>query len=577
MSSNIKIAVAILVSAATGFLVSNASGKPRVKPLISNPPSVEERRGFQVIDPLVAGTWTLLTNGFPGNTSDSNFGPGTALLLTDGSVVMHNNCTPNWYRLIPDLFGNYPTGTWSAFALGDNSPLAPMIGSGTAPDGYGPLFFASAVLPDGRLIVQGGEYDGSVVANCGNLPNGNPPESTKGSLYNPQTNTWSAVPAPNGWTAIGDSNSMVLGPNNLTGVYSAFSYMLGNNLSSQQAVATIAPIPGTAVTWTATGTGKADANSEEGWIWLPNGELVTVDTQNGTNTEIFNPATGAWTTAGNTPAFLGKAPAPCCVPEMGPGLGTGFGIAVQFGANNLTAVFTLALPHWTAGPSFASTQEILDGPAALLPNGSILVQTSIAQEGGPDLFWEFGGATVQNPGGLTSIPVPNPTCAPSTNLGTNNSRMVVLPSGQILWDAGQGGLNCTSIYLPNPGDGSPSQLQAPAPGIATISNTNLFRGNTYTLTGSLFKGVSQGAMFGNDAQSASNYPMVQITNTGSGHVCWGRTHDSAITTSTQFNVPPSVTPTPGWALYENPCDPGPSTLVVITNGLRSNGIAVTIL
>jgi hypothetical protein len=82
-------------------------------------------------------------------------------------------------------------------------------------------------------------------------------------------------------------------------------------------------------------------------------------------------------------------------------------------------------------------------------------------------------------------------------------------------------------------------------------------------------------------QMATNYPLVRITNNAPpNHVCWGRTHNWADhgQTSTQFDVPPPVTPAPtaGWPLYENPCDPGLSTLVVITNGLVSNPVSVTI-
>ena len=69
---------------------------------------------------------------------------------------------------------------------------------------------------------------------------------------------------------------------------------------------------------------------------------------------------------------------------------------------------------------------------------------------------------------------------------------------------------------------------------------------------------------------------LRITNNGTGNWCWGRTHDWAIHTSTQFDVPPAVTPAAGWALVEHACDPGASTLVVIVNGKVSNSIAVTV-
>jgi len=351
----------------------------------------------------------------------------------------------------------------------------------------------------------------------------------------------------------------------------------------QQAVATIAPIPTTTVTWTITGAGKADPNSEEGWTLLPNGEFLTVDTENGTHAEVFNPSTNFWSSAGNTPISLPNVIKAGDVPEIGPGVMTGYELVVQFGANSNTAVFTPSTHAWTAGPTFPSSQEVADGPAALLPNGNIRVQTGVGYAA-PSLFWEFGGETLAHPGAGTLTPVANPPCndVSMTKTSAFEGRMLVLPTGQILWDAGQGHKNCTSVYTPNSKDGSvvANANDEPLkwfPTLSNISTKKLVRGNTYTLQGTVFKGVSQGAMYGDDAQMATNYPMVRITNNATGHVCYGRTHDFSTGKSTQFDVPPAVTPAAGWALVENPCDTGPSTLVVLTNGLASKGsFAVTI-
>ena len=82
---------------------------------------------------------------------------GAMLLLTDGRVLVHEepNCSASttcvgssyatWYTLTPSKTGSYIDGTWKKVA-----PL---------PKGYEPLFFASAVLPDGNVVVQGGEYN----------------------------------------------------------------------------------------------------------------------------------------------------------------------------------------------------------------------------------------------------------------------------------------------------------------------------------------------------------------------------------------------------------------------------------
>ena len=52
------------------------------------------------------------------------------------------------WKLTRDINGNYVNGTWSALADGPNAPL----------------YFASAVLRDGRVFVTGGAYNNGVTA-----------------------------------------------------------------------------------------------------------------------------------------------------------------------------------------------------------------------------------------------------------------------------------------------------------------------------------------------------------------------------------------------------------------------------
>ena len=58
------------------------------------------------------------------------------------------------------------------------------------------------------------------------------------------------------------------------------------------------------LTWTPTGTNKFDSNFEEGWTLLPNKKVLTVDTYigrydpTGMNFELYNPASGKWTSPG---------------------------------------------------------------------------------------------------------------------------------------------------------------------------------------------------------------------------------------------------------------------------------------
>ena len=76
------------------------------------------------------------------------------LLESNGTVLVHNEPdnnttggTTDWWKLTPDSHGNYANGTWRQIA--------------SMPAGYTPLYFASAILPDGRMIVEGGEYIGA--------------------------------------------------------------------------------------------------------------------------------------------------------------------------------------------------------------------------------------------------------------------------------------------------------------------------------------------------------------------------------------------------------------------------------
>jgi hypothetical protein len=88
------------------------------------------------------GTWSPLTH-------QPTFGAGTMLLLTDGTVMCQNSGTNQWWKLTPDINGNYVNGAWAALANGPNAPL----------------YFASAVLRDGRVFVAGGEYNNGVTAD----------------------------------------------------------------------------------------------------------------------------------------------------------------------------------------------------------------------------------------------------------------------------------------------------------------------------------------------------------------------------------------------------------------------------
>jgi hypothetical protein len=142
--------------------------------------------------------------------------------------------------------------------------------------------------------------------------------------------------------------------------------------------------------------------------------------------------------------------------------------------------------------------------------------------------------------------------------------MLVLPTGEILFT---NQTNQVALYT-----SSGSYQAAWQPTISSISSASLGIGLTnYSITGTQFNGLSQGAMYGDDAQSATNYPLIRVTNNATGHVFYMKTHDHstmAVATggasvSTMFDVPGNV-------------ELGDSTLQVVANGIPSNPYPVTV-
>jgi hypothetical protein len=464
-----------------------------------------------------AQTWTPLANQPP-------VSPDMALLLTDGTVMLHT-ADPNtgygtgdWWRLTPDQLGSYANGTWSQLA--------------SMPAGYAPLYFASAVLPDGRVIVEGGEYNGTATS-----------ETTLGAIYDPVGNVWSAVAPPSGWPAIGDAPSAVLA----NGVF-----MVGSSELSQQALFNPATLG-----WTITGSGKADVSAEEGWTLLPNGDVLTVDVvaQNG-NSELYNPASGTWSSAGNTGVLLTDASY-----EIGPAILRPDGTVFATGATPHTAVYTPkregchATPaSWQAGPDFPVTSDgqvvIADGPAALLPGGNVLAIASPAGYNAPIHAFEFDGAA------LKEVPAP----VSSQSDASYDTSLLVLPTGEVLFIGYAAPMQLYSST------GMPQRGWAPE--ITEVAH-RLTRGTTHELHGRQLNGLSQAVGYGDDMQSATNYPLVRITNLASGHTFYARTHDHstmAVATgerdvSTRFDVPATA-------------EVGPSSLVVVANGIASHPVRV---
>lgn len=474
------------------------------------------------------------------------FNVGIALQLTDGTIMVQENGTSAWWKLIPDENGAYYDGFWF--------PLAPF----PTTENYVPLYFASAVLPDGKVIVEGGEYNKGVAD-----------WTNKGAIYDPVANTWTVVPHPAGWSQIGDAQSVVR---------DGGTFMLANIDNTEFAL-----LDEKTLTWTVyPGTGKFDNNDEEGWTLLPGGDVLTVDTYlgvaynpSGMNSEIFNPSTESWSSAGSTVVPLWDSRIQCgdyskSTHEMGPAVLRPDGTVFATGANTCpgkaghTSIYNTATKKWTAGPNIPGSNDIADGPAAILPDGRVLVDTNPGYGNNPSTLYEFGCPGIP-PICLTGvgefITIPQPKGLNPSN--TEGGRMLVTAAGTVL---------LTHDGSPNIWFYHPAGTYASAwrPHI-TSSPSTVKIGSTYALKGTQFNGLTQGAAFGDDAQSATNYPLVRIQNNKTGHRFFARTHSfstmavatGSTTVSTEFDV---LTGT----------ETGASTLVVIANGIPSASVAITV-
>ncbi len=475
--------------------------------------------------------------------------PGAlALLLTDGSVLVQSAIDAGlFFKLSPDTTGSYVNGTWHQVAH--------------TPAGYAPYAGSQVVLADGRVLFVGGEYNQNQYV----LPFAPSGLTNMSAVYDPVADAWSMIAPPPGVAYIGDVPSVVL-PDG--------SYLFGDKLG--RAMWRLDPHT---LSWTSVpATGKADDFAEEGWTLLPSGDLFTLDVGNPPHAEHYDPSASQWYSDGNTPVGLtspstnpggltygpapiqvvggityGPGPAGVYFPpgEVGPALllpnGTVFATGASAGTTAHTVIYTPgATPadpgSFAVGPDFANGDDADDSSAALLPSGHVLIAAASGR------FYEFDGVTLK----VAAV------------LGNDGGNIVYfllpLPNGQLLVTGG-----VTQVY-----DGQGSADPAWAPSISAAP-TAVSPGTTYTVSGTQFNGLSQAAAVGDELNAATNYPLVRITNVASGHVAYARTHDHSsmgvatgpLVVSTQFEIAPDT-------------EAGPSSLVVVANGIASTPVSITV-
>jgi hypothetical protein len=543
----------LIVAVGTCVTALGCGSEPFSQDNAAEPAVVEESSA------LVSNPWSSFTNTPPNYLS-------TCLLLTNGDVMCQgttssattSGATNTWHRLRPDNFGSYKNGTW------DKPTIAPMPNGkdtsfGCNPCTYAPTYFSSAVLPDGRVVVIGGEFNGLSTTTTP-APQ---VETNIGFIYDPVTDVWSAqLTEVFGGGSVGDTKGTILEDGTFT---------LANNSATGKDLEVLDPTTGT---FTAkNSTGKLDPNNEENWTILPDGSILTVDSSTASSFERYTPSKNTWGNSGTTQVNLADTSTLGSSNEVGPCVGRPDGTFACFSGNSLgqNAVYTPSTNSFTHATSMdfpASTNPVghfsmKDGVAAALPNGNVLVIASPVDTNKkkfytPSHFYEMSTSNT-----LAAAAKDSPNAA---SFKSYQARMLVLPTGEVLltaWDQAQ----TQDVQLYSNG-GAPSA--AARPNITTAPST-IEAGGIYTISGTQFNGYSEGAHYGDDAQSSTNYPLVRLTTQATGHVVYARTFGhsrmgiesvgSSAVTATSFEVPTTF-------------EGGPATIEVVANGIASNKLSV---
>jgi hypothetical protein len=452
------------------------------------------------------------------NPPSANVGP--MLQLRDGRILIHEEQAGDahqWYFLTPDIKGSYVNGTWSQAA--------------SLPAYYAPFYFSSQVMLDGKVLVEGGEYNLGAAA-----------WTTLGALgtitpHGPMT--WTANTPPKGWATIGDAQSVILA----NGVY-----MQANCCTTENELYSGPNL------WTATSSTLSARNNEQGWTLLPNDDVLTVDTSTAcgstTSSEYYH--LGSWNCGPTTGVKLYGSD-----DELGAAVLMYNGKVLQLGGSpSATAIYTPSPRSWTTGPVPTGYNQA-DGPASLEPNGKVLAMLSPGVYNSGCQMFEYDPSVA--PVGQFSL-APNPLNCPADS--SFYGHLMILPTGQIMFTDLSGRVE---VYTPAPG-----YLSATPPyGVTTVAGPTVHKLSTNQLKGYNLNGLTQNNAYGDDYQGDTNYPLVRLSC--GGNVYFANTHDE-----TTHSIAPGTLVTTEYDL--DPATPlGACGLEVIANGVAGSVIPVTVV
>jgi len=339
-----------------------------------------------------------------------------------------------------------------------------------------------------------------------------------------------------------------------------------------------------------------DTNGETVWDKLPDGSIVSVniggassDESPQTATRLVFGATQAqdqWVSAGTISVPLGACGGDDIIQEMGSALLLPNGTLFQIGSSGNTAIYTPPVPAgnstgtWVAGPVIPGGYAPTDAPGAVMPNGDVLFAAAPylqngAGDGGfnnsTELF-EYNPTTNTirqvPPNNSSGIAIADLTSTLASNY-CFEMRMVDLPNGQVMFSDASGN---TYVYSPNTSpNGTATPLAAWQPTISNIAaGTGIFASD-FLLSGTQLNGISEGASYGDDAQMASNYPLVRLQSSS-----------GAISFATTFQWSSAGVATGGsneTTLFSLPTGdaPGAYLVSVVANGIASNPALVVFM